>query len=93
VELPWRRWIDRQATDDDFVAYSLPAAAACATPRSCSAETRAVLVLRFWADLPVEQVADILDRPLGTVKSPDVARPRQPSRAVRHRHSHPGENQ
>jgi len=30
---------------------------------------RAVLVLRFWADLSVEQVAEILDCPIGTVKS------------------------
>lgn len=30
---------------------------------------RAVLVLRFWADLSVEQVAEILDCPPGTVKS------------------------
>jgi RNA polymerase sigma-70 factor (sigma-E family) len=30
---------------------------------------RAVLVLRFWADLPVEQVAEILGCSTGTVKS------------------------
>ena len=30
---------------------------------------RAALVLRFWADLSVEQVAEILDCPIGTVKS------------------------
>ena len=32
-------------------------------------QRRAVLVLRFWADLSVEQVADVLDCPTGTVKS------------------------
>jgi RNA polymerase sigma factor (sigma-70 family) len=30
---------------------------------------RAVLVLRFWADLSVDQVAEILECPPGTVKS------------------------
>jgi RNA polymerase sigma-70 factor (sigma-E family) len=30
---------------------------------------RAVLILRFWADLPVEQVAEILGCSTGTVKS------------------------
>ena len=30
---------------------------------------RAVLILRFWADLPVEQVADLLGCSIGTVKS------------------------
>ena len=30
---------------------------------------RAVLVLRFCADLPVHEVAEILGRPVGTVKS------------------------
>jgi RNA polymerase sigma-70 factor (sigma-E family) len=32
-------------------------------------QRRAVLVLRFWADLSVEQVAEILQCPTGTVKS------------------------
>ena len=31
--------------------------------------TRAVLILRFWADLPVDQVADIVGCPRGTVLS------------------------
>ena len=31
--------------------------------------TRAVLILRFWADLPVDQVADLLGCSPGTVKS------------------------
>lgn len=34
-----------------------------------SKRRRAVLVLRFWADLPVEQVADILGCSAGTVRS------------------------
>jgi RNA polymerase sigma factor (sigma-70 family) len=34
-----------------------------------SPQHRAVLVLRFWEDLPVEQVAEILACSTGTVKS------------------------
>ena len=34
-----------------------------------SGDERAVVVLRFWADLPLEEIADRLDWPLGTVKS------------------------
>jgi RNA polymerase sigma factor (sigma-70 family) len=33
------------------------------------ARQRAVLVLRFWEDLTQDQIADVLDIPLGTVKS------------------------
>jgi RNA polymerase sigma-70 factor (ECF subfamily) len=32
-------------------------------------EHRIVIVLRFWQDLALEQVADRLDLPVGTVKS------------------------
>jgi RNA polymerase sigma-70 factor (ECF subfamily) len=32
-------------------------------------EQRAVVVLRFWRDLPLEDIADRLELPLGTVKS------------------------
>ncbi len=32
-------------------------------------EQRAVVVLRFWRDLPLEEIADRLQLPLGTVKS------------------------
>jgi RNA polymerase sigma factor (sigma-70 family) len=34
-----------------------------------NADERAVVVLRFWADLPLEAIADRLDWPLGSVKS------------------------
>ena len=33
------------------------------------ARQRAVLVLRFWEDLTQDQIADVLDIPVGTVKS------------------------
>ena len=34
-----------------------------------SADERAIVVLRFWADLPLEGIAERLELPLGTVKS------------------------
>jgi RNA polymerase sigma-70 factor (ECF subfamily) len=34
-----------------------------------SAEQRIVVVLRYWRDLPIEQIATRLDIPLGTAKS------------------------
>ena len=34
-----------------------------------TADERIVIVLRFWADLPLEAIADRLGWPLGTVKS------------------------
>jgi RNA polymerase sigma factor (sigma-70 family) len=34
-----------------------------------SPDERIVIVLRFWADLPLEAIAERLDWPLGTVKS------------------------
>jgi len=54
------RWEDRGA--DDRLALK---AALLGLPK----RRRAVLVLRYWADLSVEQVAEILDCPPGTVKS------------------------
>jgi RNA polymerase sigma-70 factor (ECF subfamily) len=32
-------------------------------------DERIVIVLRFWADLPLDEIADRLGRPLGSVKS------------------------
>ena len=37
--------------------------------RAMSADQRAVLVLRYWRDLSLEEIAYRLDLPLGTVKS------------------------
>ena len=37
--------------------------------RHLDADHRIVVVLRYWADLPLEGIADRLDLPLGTVKS------------------------
>jgi RNA polymerase sigma-70 factor (sigma-E family) len=34
-----------------------------------SPERRAVVVLRYWADLPYDEIAELLDCPIGTVRS------------------------
>ncbi len=37
--------------------------------RSLSADRRAAIVLRFYEDLAVAEIADVMDKPIGTVKS------------------------
>jgi RNA polymerase sigma-70 factor (sigma-E family) len=71
---PWRRERStapegdafRQSRDDPDVAerLALRAALAAVPPRQ-----RATLVLRFWADLSVEETAQVLGCSAGTVKS------------------------
>ena len=43
-------------------------------------DQRAVMVLHYYADLTLEQAAEILDIPLGTAKSRATPRPGSPSR-------------
>ncbi|MEO3743621.1 SigE family RNA polymerase sigma factor [Plantactinospora sp. B5E13] len=71
---PWRReftagpadaGLDRAVEGPD-VAERLALSAALA---DLPARERAVLVLRFWEDLSIEQVAEMLALPAGTVKS------------------------
>jgi RNA polymerase sigma-70 factor (ECF subfamily) len=50
----------RAALDRDEVGRALQA---------LPVEQRTVVVLRFWRDLPLEEIADRLALPLGTVKS------------------------
>jgi RNA polymerase sigma-70 factor (sigma-E family) len=72
-----RRWWGERATaetpEQDARADPADAAATTAVVRSAlqrlSEEQRAVIVLRFFADLSERQVADALRIPVGTVKS------------------------
>jgi RNA polymerase sigma-70 factor (sigma-E family) len=70
---PWRREVSTESVDPDPAGVEghspddrvvLWAALSALPPRQ-----RAVLVLRFWADLPVEQVAAAMGCSAGTVKS------------------------
>jgi RNA polymerase sigma-70 factor (ECF subfamily) len=56
------------AERDPFAAFIERDALLCGLDR-LTADERIVVVLRFWADLPLEGIADRLDWPLGTVKS------------------------
>jgi RNA polymerase sigma factor (sigma-70 family) len=60
---------DHDAADRDPYAIFLERDSLLASVNSLNADERAVVVLRFWADLPLEGIADRLDLPLGTVKS------------------------
>jgi RNA polymerase sigma-70 factor (ECF subfamily) len=55
---------DHGSMDDVIVRDQLERAI-----RRLSVDHRAVLVLRHYADMPIEQVAQVLDIPLGTVNS------------------------
>ena len=60
---------DHDPADRDPFASFLERDALLASLGGLSADERAVVVLRFWADLPLEGIAERLDLPLGTVKS------------------------
>lgn len=72
---PWRR--ERPAAPDDAVLDITAPEVRGSEDREVLRNAlqlvpkrrRAVLILRFWADLPVEQVAEILGCSAGTVKS------------------------
>jgi RNA polymerase sigma factor (sigma-70 family) len=50
--------------DDHELRLVMLAALATLTPK-----TRAVIILRYWEDLPIDDVARITGSPVGTVKS------------------------
>jgi RNA polymerase sigma-70 factor (ECF subfamily) len=71
-----RKGVRSVAFDDELgVAAADPFRAALARDtvgralERLSPEQRVVVVLRYWRDMPLEQIATRLDIPLGTVKS------------------------
>ncbi len=73
-KLAARRNVRVLAFDEDFEGPDpfRVALAGDAVGRSLTrlpAEQRAVVVLRFWRDMPLQEIADLLQIPLGTVKS------------------------
>lgn len=61
--------VDIDPPDRDPFATFLERDALLASVDRLSADERIVIVMRFWADLPLESIAERLDWPLGTVKS------------------------
>ncbi len=57
------RWPELEAADDQRLLAVTEAVAALGTPR------RTVIVLRYWLDLPLEEIAGVLGLPVGTVAS------------------------
>jgi RNA polymerase sigma-70 factor (ECF subfamily) len=71
-----RRQVRNVAFDDDLEVYAPDPFRATLTRDAVgraldrlSPEQRVVVVLRYWRDMPLEQIATRLDVPLGTVKS------------------------
>lgn len=68
------RFIDLATTDEpsdvsDPFAVVLDHDAASNAIRALDADLRTIVVLRYWADLTVDQIADRIGVPAGTVKS------------------------
>ena len=61
--------IDTVGASRDPFAAVLAADAVYAALQSLELDLRAVVVLRFWGDMTIDQIADRLDVPSGTVKS------------------------
>jgi RNA polymerase sigma-70 factor (sigma-E family) len=72
---PWRREVSYESVPDRLDAAGGDATGAplqdqvVEALRGLPVAQRTVLVLRFWEDLSVEQTAELLGRPVGTVKS------------------------
>ena len=61
--------VEHDPADRDPFAAFIERDALLASVSRLSADERIVVVLRFWADLPLETIAERLGWPLGTVKS------------------------
>jgi RNA polymerase sigma factor (sigma-70 family) len=61
------RWLARQPAPTATLPTELDETWRCLA--TLSVQQRDVLVLRFYLDLPLAEIADLLDLPVGTVKS------------------------
>jgi RNA polymerase sigma-70 factor, ECF subfamily len=57
-------WALGEAPDDDLRLWAVADAVA-----ALGAAKRTVVVLRYWLDLPIEEIAGVLGLPVGTVAS------------------------
>ena len=71
--IEWRKAPDPVADYPDASPSLIEALRVSAALSTLSPVRRAVLLLRFYEDLPEAQIADMLDRPLNTIKS-DIRR-------------------
>ncbi|MGH3077964.1 MAG: RNA polymerase sigma factor [Gaiellaceae bacterium] len=64
VEAAFHDWTVREAAEDDVRLWAVSDAVA-----ALGASKRVVVVLHYWLDLPLEEIAGVLGLPVGTVAS------------------------
>jgi RNA polymerase sigma-70 factor, ECF subfamily len=75
-ETIFHRWEVGESADEDLRAWAVADAVA-----ALGAGKRVVIVLHYWLDLPLEEIAGLLGLPVGTVAS-RLARARDELRAI-----------